>query len=128
MLIISDHAVTRYIERVKPAITREQAMVELERLAEMAERKKGKDMPYPFRQDRDYLILSDGIYASVVPSDRGDGGREFITSLLTRAGMAKDIRAKRNRHRSWKTRRATGPNYDRPRPYKRTKPDGQDEL
>ena len=127
MLIISDHAITRYIERVKPAITRKQARVELETLAANAERKRGRDMPYTFRNDRDYLILSDGIYASIIASDRDDG-HEFMTSLLTRGGMSEEYRKKRNRKRSWKTRHRTGPSFSEPRPYKRTKPPEIEEV
>ena len=97
-LYLTHHAVTRYHERVKPALLRRQAKVEFEALLAQAE--KLGEPPAWLRSEHpdadDYIELADGIVAAVV-------GNKATTVLIRASGSPahhrrkKEARQKRRR-------------------------------
>lgn len=108
-IIVTDHAITRYIERVKPLLTFEQAEKELHELAKLA---KKIDIPegHGLLDEGPYLVLSDGIYAPY----HNRGNKLRILSVLVRAGKSPGRRAYKKRKR-----RTTVPKRKQPRESKR---------
>ena len=95
--VVSDHAIQRFHERVKPALSLDAAKRELEVLVRLAGIPGHKPdwlyLPEEATRATDaYLTLSDGIVAPVV-------GRH-ITSVITRAGSNATHRANKNRARA----------------------------
>lgn len=114
MLRLSDHAITRYHERVKPALLRRQAKVELEALVAAA----GKVGPRPDWLPPEqcpgdgYVELTPGVVAAVV--------RGQVTTVMVRAGgspkfkaMKKAARRSSVRGNRGRGRRARKVAYDR---------------
>lgn len=82
---VTDHAVTRYVDRVKPTFDHAAARTELERLVGMAGPIQGKPdwlhLPaYCPDAAKDYLSLSDGIVAAVK--------QNLVTTVITRGGSS----------------------------------------
>ena len=102
---ISDHCVDRYIERVKPALSIEQAEADLERLVGLA----GIAAEPPAWHEERSLLESDGYVVIcdeiALPLQRAhDAGVFVATTCVTRTSVSGKARAKRNHHK--RSRRA----------------------
>lgn len=102
-VILTRHAVERYIERVKPMLDYEQALDELARLLKMAD--WGAPAPTWAQTRRDatgWVVIADSIAFPVVTNrlmtclTRGEVGAEL---RLLRAGEPRGDRARRQRKR-----------------------------
>lgn len=113
-LRLTDHAITRYLERVKPALLRRQAKVELEALVAAA----GEPGPRPswlplehHHSGASYVRLADGIIGTV------RGSR--VTTVLVRASYRPEERAAKKAVRQANQRPRTGRGGKRNRQHKR---------
>ena len=94
-LHVSDHAVERFNERVRPTLDRPAAKRELLRLVSLAERSTvPPDWHLKEEHDADYLHLSDGIACTVK-------GRS-VTTVLIRGSHSDLHRAERKRRKAKK--------------------------
>lgn len=102
-LKLTEHCVSRYQERVKPALGEQEARADLERLVRFGELKPS--LPWHTTDDMPdcYLELTDGI---ALPLHRR-GATYVAVSCLTRAGKSdgerrfyNDKRRQRQRHRA----------------------------
>lgn len=94
---LTDHAITRYAERVRPTLTRSAAERELRSLVDQGTLEA--ECSWHLGRDIDldaYLILSDGIALGLLT---GSAGIWRAVTTLTRSGASDDFRAKRN---AWK--------------------------
>lgn len=86
---LTDHAIQRYVERVKPQMLRRHAQAELERLVEMA----GEPGPVPDwmrpKVPCQALVLSDGIALVIVSED----GRLTAATCMVRGTLSPEVRA-----------------------------------
>lgn len=103
---ISNHAVCRYIERVKPLAEFEAAQQELEVLIAQAGEPHGKPEWYflPEQQDRAsefYLTLSDGIIAALKD--------EVVATVIVRGGGSPAFKGAKKARRQAERRRRQGP-------------------
>lgn len=105
---LTNHAVERYVERVKPTFDFSEARRELQRLCDLAgepsrERPDWHFLPEHATEAAEfYLTLSDGICAAVKGTD--------VVTVLTRGGSSPAHRAnKRERKRRQRARRRGKP-------------------
>lgn len=93
MIGVSDHAVERFQERVKPALDLDAARTELEALVRAAEKPSSEQPNWHVKAVPCslYLHLSDGIACTVKD--------ETVTSVLTRASEAPDAKAAKKREK-----------------------------
>jgi len=98
ILTVSDHAVTRYWERVKPTLLRDQAKAELEALAAASETEARRPAwLHPSGEPVDaFLHLSDGIVGLIVD--------DTLITVLVR-GVAPESLKKARRERKARRRR-----------------------
>lgn len=105
-IIVSDHAASRYVERVRQGITLGRAHAELEALIDLAG-ETSDTLPWVPESPPDadgYLILSDGICLAL----RRNKGRLVGITVLTRAERSAAYRAAKNKRRRERARgRAT---------------------
>lgn len=113
-VFVTDHAVERYIDRVKEHYTEDQAKAELIHLCETSKPLDLEQYPY-LRKDRAYIELSDGIFAPLV--EIGEDTYRVLT-LMIRGGYDEDYRTRKNernhakRYRKHRKHRERG-EYDR---------------
>lgn len=93
-MLISEHAVIRYQERVKPHLSDEAARAELEALT------KGKPIVSEVEWHQtaspvNYIVISDGIAALLDPRRRS-----VVVSVVVRAGCSVGMREHKNRNRA----------------------------
>jgi hypothetical protein len=101
--------------RVKPLLTDIEAEKELRGLVKNGKVKSATDLG--LRDGRDYIVVSDGIYAPIVIDKYGD---TVVTSILTQAGLDEDSRIQRNKFkRGRKAARRLRSKKREPQPYKR---------
>jgi hypothetical protein len=99
----SGHALTRYIERVKPAMTRSQAMDDLERMIEygqIVERPDWIEMSEELAAEREgtrYFELIDGIVLVLSPEDK-------IVTVCVRGVLDSSHRQARNANKRQRKR------------------------
>ena len=96
---VSDHAIVRYQERVKPALTREQAKRELEALVGTAQGLGKEQSPWLTLSGAPvdaFLELSDGIIALVMDLT--------VITVLIRGGSHESVRKARNERKARRRR------------------------
>lgn len=96
---ISEHAVARYQERVKPALGRDDALEDLVRMLALAERRPGAPTWVTSEQDADeWFVLADDI---AFPVRSGQ-----VVTCLTRSQPGEVVREERSRDgRQWRDAR-----------------------
>lgn len=99
---LTDHAITRYQQRVKPGLEHEVARTELEALVEAAPEPSSKPswlyLPEEATEAAEhYLMLSDGIVAPI----RG----RTVVAVITRAGSNTEHRRNKNAAKARRRRR-----------------------
>lgn len=115
---LTAHAISRYIERVKPAMDSNAARAELERLVEHADITPTSTPPrWVAEGEREaYLPLTDDVCLTLI----GRPGRWRALTVLLRGSLSPESRAARNearkdRHRRARTRRQKDISNGRPR-------------
>jgi hypothetical protein len=98
---VSDHAADRYVERVKPSLTRKQARREIEGLAKLA----GEPQPYcryaPEQMEFEaYLELAPGIAIALRPHDRDT--MLVVTTIIQGSSTPGEVRRRREEKRKRK--------------------------
>lgn len=113
IVVLTTHAIRRYQERVKPALTRAQAADELERLLPLAT--VDDEPPHWLTEDNlhedapghhvtAWAHLSDGV---VLPLEHDIAGDLLAVTVLTNGGLSPASRARRNaRNHRRRSRRA----------------------
>jgi hypothetical protein len=93
MIRLTNHAVDRYIERVKPALDRDAARSELQALVRAAGEPSSEQPEWHAREVPCslYLEISDGIVATVQ--------EQAVTSVITRGGSGPDAKERRKREK-----------------------------
>lgn len=95
-VVLKRHAIERFNERVRPALTFKAAKRELERLLEFAE--PASKCPWTDAMHADgYLLLSDGV-ALVVRQARN--GLVVAETCITAGGSSEEIRERRNKRKA----------------------------
>ena len=115
-LVVSEHAADRYVERVKPHLTRDEAIAEIERLAQLGG--YADEVPEWVNGETEadlWFIPCDGI---AIPCQRG-ATTLFASTTLTRSSYGEEMRAHKNLMR--RKRRARAHKPERPLSIKRTR-------
>ena len=91
---LSDHAITRYHERVKPTLLRHEAKADLERMARLG-RVTTERPVFAGGQAAVYLLIGEDIALPLVRAGRG-----FVAvSCMCRAGLGEVTRRRLNRRK-----------------------------
>ena len=96
-VVISDHAVSRYHERVKPALLREDARRDLVRILEqLGEIEILERPPWPLPPGQVYALLAEGICFAGHLS----GPKFFVKTVMVNAAMSERTRARRRERKA----------------------------
>jgi hypothetical protein len=104
--IVTDHALDRFVERVRPSLGREQASDELWRLLERARvvgHPPGWYVPGGDADADRYVLLTPEI---VLPGVQLPSGRIRLMSCICRGGIGAEARERRNARRARRRRRS----------------------